>query len=58
MLTAAVIQLFIQAQQAQAARREIAAIIIERIQQRSAMEMKLPREWTDSTKLIREDRSR
>lgn len=55
MLTVEVIQLLIQAQ---AAHQETAAIIIERIQQRSAMEMKLPREWAESTELIREDRSR
>jgi len=55
-VTAEVIQLLNQGLQAREARRG-AAGIIDRIRGR-ARKMELPRGWTDSVDLIREDRSR
>jgi len=55
-LTAEVIQLLGQGLKVRESRRGAAAII-ERIRQR-AQQFELPRGWTDSADLIREDRSR
>lgn len=55
-VTAEVIQLLSQGLQAREARRS-AASVIDRIQNR-AQKVVLPRGWTDSVDLIREDRHR
>jgi plasmid stability protein len=55
-LTAEVIQLLSQGLQAREASRGAAAVI-DRIRQQSR-KVDLPRGWTDSVELIREDRSR
>ncbi|MEX2164621.1 MAG: hypothetical protein WD823_10305 [Sulfuricaulis sp.] len=55
-VTAEVIRLLSQGVQAREARRGVADVI-DRIRRR-AQKVELPRGWTDSTELIREDRSR
>ncbi|MBI5611753.1 MAG: hypothetical protein HY942_01585 [Gammaproteobacteria bacterium] len=55
-VTAEVIQLLGQALQAREA-RGAAAAVIDRVR-RQARKVELPRGWTDSVELIREDRSR
>lgn len=55
-VTAEVIQLLSQGLQACEARRGAAAVI-ERVRQR-AQKVELPRNWKDSTELLREDRGR
>lgn len=55
-VTAEVVQLLKQGLQAREARSG-AATLIERIR-RQATKVALPKDWTDSTELLREDRSR
>jgi plasmid stability protein len=55
-VTAEVIRLLSQGVQAREARRGVADVI-DRIRRR-AQKVELPRSWTDSAELIREDRSR